>query len=261
MGFEGRVSISLPGFDPIESASGVGLADLGVQGLQLTRLDVVHADDISGMTSIPVTDPGAAPVTSILFTASVRSGHLTLDPDAPPLSAPAVVDSSALVGGRGFICMLSAPLPPCVGGFPFQLTKSAAVGIGIGGILTIGGTGTIRISVYGAPFTVNTASLVGTTVNGGSLPLYERGFVHGPISFTGTTAVTGGVLQVVTPMRSVSVGGGSGPLSGFVRLTIEFTPEPGRAALLGSGVVWLFFLGRSRRFVSGRDRARRRGET
>jgi hypothetical protein len=100
---------------------------------------------------------------------------------------------------------------------------------GAGGILTIGGRGTIRISILGAPWTVKTVSAVNRTANGGFDLFAENGFAHGPLSSTSSTAVSSGVLQLVTANHTTGVGPGDSDISGQIsHLTISSRSRPCR---------------------------------
>jgi hypothetical protein len=70
--------------------------------------------------------------------------------------------------------------------------------------------------------------------------------VHGPWSFTGSTALPGGELQLVTPLV-VNARQGMDPLTGFGRLAIRFVPEADSLLLLGSGAAGLALAARARR--------------
>jgi len=254
LAFEGRIVAVLPGFDEAEVARGTGVAQ--VDALQLGRLEVLAAS-IAGTASFPVTDPSAAPVTSLRVRASLPVGaSLRIDAQAPPFGEPGLSGPFALPG-EVQVCMLIAPLPPCVGGFVMPLTGGAgAAGVGVGGLLTIGGTGTLRLSLYGAPFTLNTAWVTGRTVSGATFSFFSAGSIAGPALFTSSAGQTGGSLSAVTPVRVDSFGSGAPTniLPGFLRLEIAFAPEPGVALLLSSGALSLLALERRRT----RSRALRR---
>jgi hypothetical protein len=143
-----------------------------------------------------------------------------------------------LTGCAGFF------LPLDVGG----TSNGLAIGGGVGGILTIGGTNTIMISVVGAPYTVKTVTNFNRTNNGGIETFMEYGFAHGPASATSSTGQTSGVLQVVTANHTTTVGvPGNSDISGnFSRNLVHYVPEPGLMLLLGSGAAGMALLGRKR---------------
>jgi hypothetical protein len=145
---------------------------------------------------------------------------------------------------------LTVPLtvPTTVNGVP----GTGSQGFGIGGLVTLGGYGAIRISVQCAPWEIKT--ITGTdhiTTTGGAqsfVPVVQKGWAHAPASTTSSTAQPGGMVQLVTPIQietnlplgSMSKMGASG------MFLMRFIPEPGLLLLLGSGVTGLAILGRAR---------------
>jgi hypothetical protein len=135
-----------------------------------------------------------------------------------------------------------------------QTTSSAYTGVGVGGTFSInpGGTGGFRISVYGAPWTLGTVSVSNATPLGNFTTLTGMGYALGPQSGTSTTALPGGVLQLVTASQVIAKGIPGSPYpdgepSGQINtLRLEFIPEPGFLLLLGSGAVGMTLLGRKR---------------
>ena len=95
-----------------------------------------------------------------------------------------------------------------------------------------------------APWTLRTATVPIETTAGATVEVYSTGWVHGAASFTTSTALTGGTLSVVTPVRVTS----DLPLElgGFGRMTLRFVPEPGLLLLLASGLLGLLILGHKR---------------
>ena len=121
-------------------------------------------------------------------------------------------------------------------------------GAGVGGVLTIGGSGAIRISLVNAPWTLKDASVSNRTDNGGITFFSRKGFVHGPASLTSSTAMTSGVVQLVNAVQTTTVGiPGNGDKSGNITFTrTHFVPEPGLLLLLGAGAAGMVLLGRNR---------------
>jgi hypothetical protein len=125
--------------------------------------------------------------------------------------------------------------------------------VGVGGLITAGGYGGIRISLQAAPWTIKTTSVVDqiTTPTGGSR-IYTtqtyKGWAHAPASTTSSTAQPSGVVQLVTPGQITSniPLGSNDKLAGIVVSVMHFVPEPGLFLLLASGVVGLGLIGRNR---------------
>jgi len=206
--------------------------------------------------TIPVTDPTAAPITSVILT-SIRArpdlqggGIIGNISGAIASTVSGIMPNTVPATGGVTICLLLPTLPPCAGQLDLLVGATTAgvnIGGGVGGILTIGGTGSIRISVIGAPFTVKTVSAVNRTANGGFDLFVENGFAHGPVSMTSSTAAASGVIQTITANHTTVVAPGDGDLSGNItRALTHFIPEPGLLLLFTSGAVGMALLGRKR---------------
>jgi hypothetical protein len=205
---------------------------------------------------VPVTDAAAAPIVGILITASLGTGTLGPISGGANTIGSGVLTSNVLpIRGLAKVCLFSTA---CGTNLPLLLTQhtpvSATKGAGIGGILTIGGTSPIRISIEAAPWTLRTKTSIDqiTTPVGGTVKIYvnrtEKGFAHGPNTNTTSTALPSGVVQAITPMQVVTnlTNGSNRKIALFGFLTIHFIPEPGMLLLLGSGVAGLVLLGRHR---------------
>ena len=132
---------------------------------------------------------------------------------------------------------------------PLTLTKNTgATGVGVGGVVTIGGNAVFRVSLVGSPWQLGNATRLISTANGVVITRMHSGFIHAPQSGTSSTAKPSGIVQFITPTQVLIKGlaGNTQKLSLFTSLTLHFIPEPGLMLLLGSGVVGLALLGRSR---------------
>jgi hypothetical protein len=162
------------------------------------------------------------------------------------------------LGGTAKYCIFSTA---CTQYLPMVLTQPTTVngvpgpgikGVGVGGVITAGGFGGIRISLQAAPWTIKTATVIDQVT---TPPIFgdqelvtwvTKGWGHAPVSTTTSTAQPGGMLQLVTPNQIVTRGPSNEKMGSFVILVIRFIPEPGLLLLLGSGVAGLVLLGRRR---------------
>ena len=174
-------------------------------------------------------------------------------------SATVLTRNLMAVYGMAKICLLSTVCslyldmpftqPTTVNGVP----GTGISAVGVGGLITAGGYGGIRISLEAAPWTIKTTSVIDqvTTATGG-LRIFTiqtaKGWAHDPASTTTSTAQPSGVVQLVTPGQILSniPLGSNDKLAGMVVTVMHFIPEPGLFLLLGSGVVGLGLLGRRR---------------
>jgi hypothetical protein len=214
------------------------------------HLDQMEITGFTGMETVPVTDPETTmdnQIKSIIVTINqagpgtlgdISGGGDPLDPEILPVS------------GLARLCLVT---PDCLSGFlPLPLIQHTSatnvIGVGIGGLLTIGGTGAIRISIQANPWTLGQGSATNQTDNGAFIVEYSTGFAHGPASVTSSTATASGVVKFITPLQVTTnlTSGSSQLLSLFSSMKFHFVPEPGMLLLLGSGVVGLVLLGRHR---------------
>jgi hypothetical protein len=251
------------------SDSGVGVTTLTTSGalLHLNTISVGTGPQANGAipglslnTIVPVTDPlvSNGGIVSVRLS-GIRQGFVPGPQGnlgvAGPISG-AIASSTTPAGGLGTIpstgmvriCLLAIG---CGTNLPLDVGKTingVAQGGGVGGILTIGQLGAIRISILGAPYTVKTITAFNRTNNGAIDTYTEKGFAHGPLSNTTSTGANSGVLQVVTTTHTDTVGvPGNSDISGqFSRILVHFIPEPGLVLLLGSGALGMALLGRKR---------------
>ena len=237
------------GVATVNGSSGTLPAHLGNLRLAASR------GNVTGTGTALVTDPDTyVGINAVVIEA--RPGTGTIGPVSgavAPQGAPLTMNVMPL-GGLARVCLLDLSCtPPNVILIPLtQPTPMGGVkGIGVGGqIVGIGGN--IRISIEAAPWTVKTATAIDQTDDNTGAAAFHNvtrmGFAHGPASGTTSTAQPSGVLQLVTPsqVRTNLPLGSNVKLSVLTELLIHFIPEPGLLLLLGSGVVGLALIGRSR---------------
>jgi len=222
--------------------SGVATVNDSSGSAHLSTLRI--AGGITGSGTVPVTDPNSTgQVKSVRGSQiSLGSGTLTGISGAPPLGQQALP-----IAGFMRVCLFQTG---CGTNLPLNLTaNNGNTGVGVGGLLTLGGNGSIRISIEAAPWTLATVSGLTQTVKGGFKTLTRVGFVHGGASGTdSSTATNSGVIQLVAPQRvqTIGVAGNNTRVALFSTLTLHFIPEPGLLLLIASGAVGLGLLGRSR---------------
>lgn len=239
--WHGTLDIDL-GALPTLRMQGSGVATVngttGQNHLNTLRL----AGGITGAGTISVTDPETTgTIPSIRISATLGTGTLSGISGGGALSQPKLP-----IGGFTRVCLF---VPGCANNLPLNNTTNAGnTGLGVGGLLTLGGLGAIRISIVNQPWTLGTVSGINQTVSGGFITLSEAGFIHGPASTNSSTATGSGVVQLIAPQQvsTAGIAGNSSELTLFAALTIHFIPEPGLLLLIGSGVVGLGLLGRSR---------------
>jgi hypothetical protein len=238
------------------SATATGVATLQTSSAASLHLSTITLTGQSLTAVIQPTDPSAAPVSTVVFDLRQR----------PDLQGGGVIGNlSGALGGEGALTPRTLPVTggvtlcyfagytPCIAQLNLPLGATSAslrIGQGVGGLLTIGGTGTIRISLVGAPYTVDTVSAVARTPEGLIEVHTAQGFAHGPASSTSSTAQTSGVLQIVTATHTTVVGPGDKDLSGMLSHTlvhIVAVPEPGLLLLFLSGAGFVALLGVRRR--------------
>ncbi len=204
---------------------------------------------ITGTVLVPITDPE---VTGIgLLAVKLTVTNQLAGTFANLSTTGALTQNQRGSQGSVRLCLF---FQGCESAFlPTVLTANNGMsGAGIGGSATIGGFGTIRVSLVYNPWTKGTTTLSNLgTDDGGVTTRTRSGFQHGPQSNLSSTALTSGVVQLVTATSTVTAGiptGGAPNATGstFTIFTIHVIPEPGLLLLLGSGVVGLALLGHRR---------------
>jgi hypothetical protein len=190
------------------SAAGPHVASLGLAAGEIATSSRIE----------PITDPAAFPIRGLQLTAANEAGLF-----------------AETTGGRLAGAMpLAGALRVCL----FMPCSAAVANLSIP-LAPVGGggeayaTGAVSVTVMGAPWTTGTASV--------PLPIATytaKGFAHGPLSGTTSTAEPGGVLQLVTPVRiGTSIPGDGQFIAMFGVLTLTVVPEPEVGVLLASGML------------------------
>jgi hypothetical protein len=254
--YDGTLTLEL-GTLPSIPAIGQGVAtvnDSGALGhLGNLRLKASRGGISAQNVYVPITDANAAPIVALEVTAVLGTG--TLGPISGGMQSSPMTAGRLPVAGLAKVCLFSTS---CGTVLPLLLTQHTTAtgtkGVGIGGIVTIGGTSPIRISIEAAPWTIKEKTSIDqiTTPVGGTVKKYVNrkvaGWAHGPSSNTTSTANPSGVVQLISPMQVVTnlTSGSNQKIALFGFLTLKFVPEPGMLLLLGSGVAGLVLLGRHR---------------
>jgi len=240
--WHGTLDIDLGWLEGIRiEGSGVATVNASSGGAHLNTLRLDGG--LTGSGIIPVTDPDTTgTIPSIIISMTLGSGTISGISGAPPVNQPATIP------GRGFtrVCLFA---PGCAANLPLNnTTNNGATGFGIGGQLTLGAFGSVRISLINDPWTLGNAVGSHQTVEGAFITVSKSGWVHGAASGNSSTATGSGVIQLIAPQQVITTGiaGNASKLTLFGRMTLHFIPEPGLLLLIASGVVGLGLLGHSR---------------
>lgn len=263
LNWEGTSFVVLGDLSAIESLGG-GVATINNSSgslpahLQTLRLKGSRGG-VADTVTVLVTDPETAGNNIFAIIVEAELGTGTFGGISGAVASTSVLTRNQLpIRGVAKICLMDTTcssllellltVPTTVNGVP----GSGVIGLGVGGLITVGGGTMPAISMKGAPWTVKTVTAMDqiTTASGNTTftMVTAKGFAHAPSSGTTSTAALSGVVQMVTPVQIVTnlSLGSSAKLGGSVSLLIHFIPEPGLLMLLGSGVVGLAFLGSRR---------------
>jgi hypothetical protein len=246
--YQGEFQLDLGALPPaIITGTGIAIANGAGPGGHLDSLKILGG--IAGNVVVPVTDPVVTQggIVSIRATGTLGNGTLAPVSGALQNTSLQLTDSTLPIYGSAHLCLVYAGCNS--GQIEVPFTVNGTKGFGVGGLITAGGAGTIRVSVLAAPWTVKLASAANRTDNGAVSFPTAHGFAHGPASLTSSTALTSGVVQFVTPLQVTTAGlpGNNDLIALLGHLRIHFVPEPGVLLLLASGVGALVMLGRQRR--------------
>ncbi len=223
LAFTGSLAFQIGSFESI-AVPGSGVATVngdGTGGL-LTQLSLPSGVfGVSGL-SVPL---GLSPLSGVQVTAEAGTGSFS--------RVEGGLGGSLPILGVARICLFAAcgDDPPLTASLPLSV-------IGVGGTETVSVGGLLDLTISGSPWTTGAAT-VGSAV--------MTGFARGPLLGISSTAMPGGVVRLVTPIL-ISTGIPASPLvPAFGVLTVQFVPEPGLLLMLGSGILTLVAIGRSRR--------------
>lgn len=216
--FTGTLTIQIAALAPI-TINGAGTATVNASGggVHLNLLSLAASAFETSMLVVDITNPTAFPLNGLQITGGNAAGTFMGSSGQIPLFGTAKVCLFAECGSA--VANLSVPL--------------GAIGNGGTGFAT----GIVKVSVFGAPWSLGTVSVPTGMIT-------AMGFRHGPASGTSSTAAPSGELQLVTPILISTSIGAFESVPGFAVMRLHFVPEPGTLILLGAGVVALGAAGR-----------------
>lgn len=247
LSFSGVVELEIGTLPPV-GVTGTGVATVNGSGGLGHLTTIALNGGITGGDVVPITDPivTVGGIVSVQATGTLGAGTLAPVSGAIQSTLPSLTQSTLPVRGEARLCLYAVG---CGAALTLPLTSgSGSKGWGVGGLITAGGAGNIRVSVVAAPWTVKTQQVTNRTDNGGLTFPTSKGFAHGPASGTSSTALTGALVQFVTPLQVTTIGipGNNDKIALFGRLTLHFIPEPTLLVMLGVGAAGLAVLGRRR---------------
>lgn len=221
---EARLTIEVGAVQPIVF-DGAGVATVNGSGGGASIASLALGGGVVGgdPVLVPITDPGAMPISGLLGTVGNLPGTLATGGGALGGLVPLSGVLKVCLFGSG---ACSAPMAN------LSVPLSAVGGGGAGWV-----EGPVHLTVFGAPWTTGTAAIGSIT---------RMGFAMGPASASGSTAQSGGRLQLVTPISVTTNIGASAIVPAFATLTLHFVPEPVTSVLLAGGVAALAAAGARR---------------
>jgi hypothetical protein len=257
LNWEGTNTLLLGDFPRSNKVQGGGVATINSSGggghLNTLRLKASRGN-VNGDFVQLVTDPETVgnAILAIEYN-DILATTGTLAPISGALQNTSLALTSNRLGVSGTVrlCLVTTDCADALV-LPLQ-TVNGNVGVGLGGLLTVGADSNVKISIEAAPWTIKTVTVTDhqTTV-GKANQIFQTvtlmGFAHGPASLTSSTATPSGVVQLVTPSQvttNLPLGSNKLVASGQT-LFVHFIPEPGLLLLLGSGVAGLALLGQRR---------------
>jgi hypothetical protein len=175
---------------------------MNLQGFaHVTRAEVAAGFFPGGSTVfLPITDPGVFPVAGALFRATNGAGSLDKPPAGPLAGA---------IPFQGFmkVCLFGG----CGSSANIQNIEVPLSVVGQGG--TVHRTGSLNVTVIGAPWTTGTAAVGSVTSQGSAM---------GPAGQASSTALPGGSMNLVSPVFISTNLGAAQLVPTFARLGFEF---------------------------------------
>ena len=136
------------------------------------------------------------------------------------------------LSGVAKVCLFA----PCNAAPPANLEVPLSV-VGSGGVTFVASPTVPPVTVSGAPWTVETATVGAQSIHG---------FHHGAASLTSSTAEASGSLRLVTPVVVSTTDVLAPVVPVFGILDLHFVPEPGTLLLIVGGIAGLLMFGRTK---------------